>query len=695
MQGQAGLKDRYLDREFSWLSFNQRVLDEAFNSTTPLLERIKYLAIVANNLDEFFEVRVAGLLQKIESGILTDGIAEINAEEKLEALLRQCQKLVRQQYKCWNEYLLPALQQNNIHIKSFAELNEEDARYLKRYFQKEVYHLLTPIKLDPTHPFPWVLNKSLCLLVILKEDKKNDALGVITIPRSLPRLLSLPSKDKDHSFIFIYDVIQHYIQELFRGYVIKNCSAFRATRNSNLYVEEEEGASLIDVVEAVVHNRRKGNVVRLEIDKNAPKKSVDELIKYFDIEPNLVFRVPNPVNLNRVVSLYNLLPHHLLKYSPLIANHSIKFSDWDAFFKSIQTQDIFLHHPYDSFDPVVQFIQSAARDPKVLAIKQTLYRTNQESQIMYALLEAAELGKEVVVVVELQARFDEKSNIGWARELEEYGGTVVYGLVGLKTHSKLALVVRKEEEGFSQYAHIGTGNYNPDTAKNYTDLSLLTANSEITNGVSEVFNFLTSQSKSPDFNSLLVGPVNLLSETLSFIRREKEHAQNGRPALIVAKMNALFDAEIIEALYSASQAGVQIKLIVRGICALRPGIKGLSENIQVKSLIGRFLEHSRIFFFANNNNPVVYMGSADWMDRNMRKRVEVLVSLKNPIILSQIQNILSIYWADNKQNRLMRSDGNYTHCDKATDEEFFSAQDFFSKKNDGSLPPIGIDFSTG
>jgi polyphosphate kinase len=652
-------KNAFIDREYSWLEFNQRVLEEAMDPANPLLERIRFLAIVANNLDEFIEVRVAGLLQRVESGAHVDGIAGLDAKAKLDAVLKLIQKSVKQQYKCWNEDLLPRLREHNIHIKTMADLSKEEEKYVHAYFRKEIYPLLTPIRVDPAHPFPWVLNKALCLAVLLKEDKRREGFGVVTIPRSLARLVSVPGKEKGYGFVFIHDMVQHYITDLFKGYAIKSCAPFRATRNSNLYQEDDEGSSLIDAIEAGVHNRRRGDVVRLEIDKNASKRIADTLAKTFDVDASQVFRVDGPVNLNRLSGLAGMVPLANLKFPPLHPGNPGRFQDSEDLFREMRQRDILLHHPFDSYDPVVRFIQSAAEDPKVQVIKQTLYRTNEESPIMYALLEAAEQGKEVVAVVELKARFDEKSNINWARQLEEKGGTVVYGLVGLKTHCKLSLAIRKEENGFAQYAHVGTGNYNPVTARVYTDLSVLTSDPEITEGVSEVFNFLTSQSRSPEFKSLLVGPVNFLSETLRLIRAETESARAGKRAGITAKMNALFDKELIEALYEASRAGVSVRLIVRGICALRPGVKRLSENIQVKSVVGRFLEHSRIFHFENGGKPIVYVGSGDWMERNLRERVEVSMPVKDPGLVRQLEDILTVYWNDNVKSRSMRADGSY------------------------------------
>ncbi|MDQ3002732.1 MAG: polyphosphate kinase 1 [Fibrobacterota bacterium] len=578
-------QDRYIDRDFSWLAFNRRVLAEARSAENPLLERLKFLSIVASNLDEFFEVRLAGLLQKVESYVPVDGIADLDCREKLTGLLRIVHAMVAQQYRCWNDELIPKLGAKGIHVLGLQDLGPHEIEQLGHRFRKEIYPLLTPIKVDPAHPFPWVLNKALCLGAWLEDDRPGHrgGLGVVAIPRCLPRVLSLSGKDKGHRFVFLYDVIKLFMEDLFRGYRISGLASFRVPRNSNLYMTED-ASNLLDSVEAVVHNRRKGNVVRLEIDEDTPARIRKALMENFGLEPQLVFSVPGPVNLNRLMGLYQLAPMEELKFPPHSPHSLTHAGEPQDMFARLRERDLLLHHPYDSFDPVIDFIRGAARDPEVLCIKQTLYRTSAESPVMYALLEAAELGKEVTAVVELQARFDEKSNINWARQLQDSGGTVVYGLVGLKTHCKLSLVLRSEAGGgglddrIRRYAHVGTGNYHPETAKHYTDLSLLTADPEITESISGVFNYLTSHSKNPQFPNLLVGPVNLLAETLRLIRAEESSAREGRPSGIWAKMNALIDPDVIDALYQASGAGVQIRLMVRGICSLRPGIKGLSEN---------------------------------------------------------------------------------------------------------------------
>ncbi len=697
---------RYIDRDFSWLAFNRRVLAEARGPENPLLERLKFLSIVANNLDEFFEVRVAGLLQKVESSVPVDGIAGLDCREKLTGLLRIVHAMVAHQYRCWNDELIPELGAKGIRVLGLGDLGPAETEELRRRFRKEIFPLLTPIKVDPAHPFPWVLNKALCVGVWLEDEVpgKRGGLGVVAIPRCLPRVLelpALPSKDKTHRFVFLYDVIKLFMSDLFRGYRIRGHASFRVTRNSNLYMTED-ASNLLDTVEAVVHNRRKGNVVRLEIDEDTPARIRKALMENFDLEPELVFSAPGPVNLNRLMGLYQMAPFPELKFpvhSPrtLHSSASPGAGHGDDLFARLREGDLLLHHPFDSFDPVIDFIRGAARDPDVLCIKQTLYRTSAESPVMYALLEAAESGKEVTAVVELQARFDEKSNINWARQLQDSGGTVVYGLVGLKTHCKLTLVLRREsgsdgEAGGSgrirEYAHVGTGNYHPETARLYTDLSLLTADPALTEGISGVFNYLTSHAKTPAFPNLLVGPVNFLDETLRLIGREEANARAGRASGIFAKMNALIDPDIIEALYQASGAGVPIRLMVRGICSLRPGVEALSETIQVRSVVGRFLEHSRIFRFENQGDPAVLMGSGDWMTRNLRERVEVLVPVSDPGLRARLEEILRVYWDDNSKAHAMTQGGGYLGLKPKPGEALFEAQTFLMEHPFGNpVPP--------
>ena len=684
----------FIDRELSWLAFNRRVLGEAMDATVPLLERLRFLAIVGSNLDEFFEVRIAALLQRIESGVSSDGIAQMDVREKLTRILDAARSTVEGQYQCWNG-IQKELRQEGVVVKIPQELTDAEDVFVRRYFRREIYHLLTPITVDPSHPFPWLLNKALCLALLLKAPGKGkrEILGVITIPRILPRVVALPESEGVHHFIFTADLVRHCAAELFRGYPIKESASFRATRNSNLYVEEaedDEEGDLLETVEEEVRNRRKGDVVRLEIEEHASGPLVEMLARNLDLDAELIFRTGSPVNLTRLSSLCDLVPLPQLKFLPHLPKPMSDFGAPKEIFARLKVGDVLLHHPFESFDPVVRFIETAARDPKVLAIKTTLYRTSADSPIMYALMEAAQRGKEVVVVVELKARFDEQSNIRWARQLEEEGGTVVYGLAGLKTHCKLAMVIRKENKGFRRYAHVGTGNYNPDTARLYTDFSLFTRNRDITGGISQTFNYLTANARHPDFRGLWVSPLTFLKGTLESIQRECENARLGKPSGIVAKINALMDREVIEALYEASRAGVRIKLIVRGICSVRPGAAGLSENIRVKSVVGRYLEHSRIFCFRNGGEEELFIGSGDWMMRNLRERVEVLTPVRDAGLRKRLLDTLAVYWADNTGTHWMRHDGSYEKAKPSKPEHAVNAQEYFAREAAGEseLPPI-------
>jgi polyphosphate kinase len=681
----------FIDRELSWLAFNRRVLGEAMDASVPLLERLRFLSIVGSNLDEFFEVRVASLLQKVESGAGADGIAQLDAGAKLETILRATRDMVRDQHRIWGD-IQKELRREGVAVKTPEELTSDEESFARRYFRREIYPLLTPITVDPAHPFPWLLNKALGLALVLKAPggKGREILGVLSVPRTLPRVIALPSKEAGaYPFIFTADLVRHCADEVFRGYPVKEAAAFRATRNSNLYagadLDDDDEGGMLEAVEEEVRNRRRGDVVRLEIEEHASAPLVDLLARNLDLEPSLVFRTGRPVNLNRLSGLYDLIPLPRLKFPPHAPAHMKDFSAPEDIFPRLKECDLLLHHPFESFDPVVRFIETAARDPKVLAIKTTLYRTSTDSPIMYALMEAAQRGKEVVVVVELKARFDEQSNIRWARQLEEKGGTVVYGLVGLKTHCKLALIVRREKGGFRRYAHIGTGNYNPDTARLYTDYSLFTREKELTGGVSEVFNYLTANTRRPDFRALWVSPLTFLSGTIEAIRRETANARAGKPSGIAAKINALMDREVIEALYEASRAGVPVKLVVRGICSLRPGVPGLSASIRVKSVVGRFLEHSRVFCFRNGGDDEVYIGSGDWMIRNLRERVEVIAPVRDPRLRARLTRALAAYWADEAGTHWMRHDGSYEKASPGGVKR--SAQEYFMREASEGAPP--------
>ena len=551
------------------------------------------------------------------------------------------------------------------------------------YYQREVDPLLTPITIDPAHPFPRVLNKALCLALLLRRKRKGATgalLGVLTVPRALPRLVPLPSSSGTHDFVFLHDLIEHNAAGMYRGYEILSTAAFRVTRNSNLYFQEEESRSLLDSVRSELHNRRKGDAVRLEIEEGADAEIVDRLRMNFELEDSQVFSTDGPVNLSRLMNLYSDTPRPDLKFKDFLPRELRLNRRSEDLFDELRHHDLLLHHPFDSYDAVVNFVQLGSQDPRVVSMKQTLYRTSSDSPMFHALTEAAQT-KEVTVVVELMARFDEASNIRWARNLEDAGVQVFHGIVGLKTHCKLAMLIRRDPDGVTRrYAHLGTGNYNPNTARFYTDISLLTADPEITASVHSVFNYLTAHSESDDYAPLLVAPLTLAESTIRMIHREAEHAAAGRPAHIIAKMNSLLEQAVIEALYEASKAGVQIDLIVRGICSIRPGIPGVSENIRVRSVVGRFLEHSRIFYFANGGEDEIYCGSADWMPRNLFERCEVVFPIRDAQIRNRIRNeILAAYLADTAKSRMETAAGDYPRV-RAPEGKSFSAQDFFDPR---------------
>src|ERR1700683_717026 len=650
----------YLNRDTSWLAFNGRVLEEAADEGNPLLERLKFLAISARNLDGFFEMRVAAMMQQIEDGYNEAGPDGLTLSEKRDILARLTHKFVDQQYESWNT-LHPALAEQGVRILGLHQLDADARRFVDEYCEKELDPLLTPVTVDPTHPFPRVINKALCLGFLLLRRRRSvlTYTGVVSVPRALPRLVRLPS-DTTTDFIFLADLVAHHAQNMYHGYDIVSSAPFRVTRNSNLYLQEEEARNLLESVRAELHNRRKGDAVRMEIEADADPEIIERLRTVFELDPGQVFPVNGPVNLSRLFNVYEQTPRADLKYRAFTPRELRLTAKSQNLFEELRRHDILLHHPYDSYDAVVSFINSAAADDHVLSIKQTLYRTGENSAIVASLLDAASR-KEVTAVVELKARFDEASNIRWARDLEDAGVQVFHGLVGLKTHCKLSLLVRRDPDGVPRsYAHIGTGNYNATTARIYTDLSLFTANPEITRAVHDVFSFLTAYAENPSYEPLLVAPLDLAEKVIALIDREAEHARQGKEARIIAKMNALLDKSLVQALYRASQAGVQIDLIVRGICALRPGVRGVSDHIRVRSIVGRFLEHSRIYYFANAGEEEVYMGSADWMPRNLYERVEVLVPLRDELLRERVRReILDAYLADNRKARILLRDETY------------------------------------
>ncbi len=693
-----------LNREESWLKFNWRVLEEAGDLRNPLLERVKFLAISASNLDEFFEIRVGGLLQQLEDGhnsTTPDGLTMV---EERELIKDATHEFVEEQYSCWNERLRPELAEQGIRVLGIDELDDAALAFVDDYCERELDPLLTPVTVDPAHPFPRVINKATCVALLLRRRRRSSLTytGVVTVPRALPRLVRLPSQGTI-DFIFLADLVVYHAARMYKGYDIVSSAAFRVTRNSNLYLQEEESRNLLESVRAELHNRRKGDAVRMEIESGADPEIIERLGTVFELDRWQIFPVNGPVNLSRLFNIYDEAARPDLKFRTFVPRELRLTAKSRDLFEELRRHDVLLHHPYDSYDAVISFIQSAAEDERVLSIKQTLYRTSEHSLIVPSLMAAA-AHKEVTAVVELKARFDEASNIRWARDLEDAGVQVFHGLVGLKTHCKLSLLVRRDPDGVTrQYAHLGTGNYNAATAKIYTDLSLLTADPEITNAVHNVFSFLTAYAEHPNYEPLLVAPLDLAEKSMSLIEREAEHAREGRPARMIVKINSLVDNDIIQSLYRASQAGVDIDLLVRGICSLRPGIRGISDRIRVRSIVGRFLEHSRIFYFENGGEPEVYLGSADWMSRNLHERVEVLFPLKNPLLRDRVvHEILAAYLADNMKARFLQKDGRYLRAWQSSrgrskspprGTAAFNAQDFLIGLAEGSKTPEEIPVS--
>ncbi|HTZ32859.1 MAG TPA: polyphosphate kinase 1 [Methylomirabilota bacterium] len=689
----------YLNRHVQWLAFNERVLEEARDKSNPLLERVRFLAITANNLDEFVEIRVSSFLQKIEHGAPSNSPDGRTPAEELAAVTSAMQRFVKDQYKVWNDELVPALARHQIHVLSLDNLNSTAAQTAKDFYDRRVYPMLTPVTVDPTHPFPHVLNKALTIAFLLKRRKRpteKPVFGVVTVPRALPRILRVPTGNGGLHFVFLQDLISRYAGKLYRGYEILASAAFRVTRNSNLYLEEEEARTLLDAVDSQVAQRRKGEAVRLEIEAGAHPDIVSHLVSTFELDESLVFRVAGPVNLQRLFNLYDEIPRADLKFEKFTPRHIQIGHDADSQFEVLRRQDVLLHHPYDCYDPVVHFLQTAARDPRVLSIKQTLYRTNSDSPVARALLEAAGK-KEVAVVVELKASFDEATNIRWARSFEDAGVQVFHGLSGLKTHAKLALILRQDPDGkIRRYAHLGTGNYNPSTARFYTDFSLFTSDERITAAAHDVFNFLTANAEKNHYKPLLVAPTDMAKTVIGLIEREAKHAKRGRPARIIAKCNAIVDPPVIRALYRASQAGVEIDLIVRGQCTIVPGLRGLSSRVRVRSIVGRFLEHSRIYYFENGGDHEVYLGSADWMPRNLYERVELLFPVRDEELRARLCNeILPAYLADTQKARVLGPDGVYTRLrnTQPSRRKGFSVQEHLMKLAHANVN--GVATSTG
>ena len=662
----------YVNRELSWLEFDCRVLEEARDKTNPLFDRLKFLSITASNLDEFFMVRVASLKDMVHAGYKKPDIAGMTAQEQLDKISVRTHELVVQQYNTYNRSLLPALRNNGLNlIECHEDLTPEQGVFVDRYFKEEVYPVLTPMAVDSSRPFPLVRNKSLNIAALLKKKDGDEELefAMVQVPAVLPRILSLPvTTDENHNetrnVIFLEEIIERNIGKLFLSYDVVCAHPYRVMRNADLSIDEDEASDLLKEIQKQLKKRQWGEVIRLEVEDKMDKRLLKMLEKEFDIDEDDLFRIPGPLDLTFLMKMYGLdgfdeykIPKYIPAAVPALMNE-------DDIFTNIRKGDILLHHPYMTFDPVVQFVQQAAKDPDVLAIKQTLYRVSGNSPIIAALAQAAENGKQVSVLVELKARFDEENNIVWAKMLEKAGCHVIYGLLGLKTHSKITLVVRREETGIRRYVHLGTGNYNDSTAKLYTDCGLLTCNAKIGEDATAVFNMLSGYSEPDRWNKLIVAPLWMKDRFLHLIAMEEEHAKKGQKAHIIAKMNSLCDRDIIAALYSASAAGVKIDLIIRGICCLKVGIPGVSENITVRSIVGNFLEHARIFYFYSGGNEEVFMGSADWMPRNLDRRVEILFPVLDDTLKEKVKHILDVELADNTKAHVLKPDGEYEKIDR-------------------------------
>ncbi len=660
--------ERFTNRELSWLAFNKRVLSEAKDNHLPLMERLKFLSITASNLDEFFMVRVASLKDQVNAGYTKKDIAGMTSKEQIDAILKETHKFTTAQYNTYNRSFLPSLKKNGLKIVTeFEKLTEEQADYVDNYFQKEVFPVLTPMAVDSSRPFPLIRNRSLNIGALLMDKKKKGTIDFATVqvPSVLPRVVTIPTDgDNCTTVILLEQIIEKNIQKLFLNYRVLCQAPFRVMRNADLSIDEDEAADLLIEIEKQLKKRQWGEAIRLEVEDNIDKRLLKTLRKEFNLSEDAIFKINGPLDLTFLMKVYDIEGFDHLKEPKYIPQQPKMLDASKDLFEQIREHDILLHHPYETFDPVVNFVKKAASDPNVLAIKQTLYRVSSHSPIIASLAQAAENGKQVSVLVELKARFDEENNIVWAKKLEKAGCHVIYGLVGLKTHSKITLVVRKEEDEIRRYVHLGTGNYNDSTAKLYTDMGMFTSKTRYGEDATAVFNMLSGYSEPLVWNKLSLAPLWLRGKFLSLIEREKEHAKNGRPARIIAKMNSLCDPGIIEALYDASEAGVEIDLIVRGICCLRAGIKGLSEHIRVRSIVGTFLEHSRIFYFENNGNAEYYMGSADWMPRNLDKRVEILFPVEDPILQEEIYHILHIQLSDTKKAHLLMPDGHYVKVDQ-------------------------------
>ncbi|MFZ2323311.1 MAG: polyphosphate kinase 1 [Ignavibacteriaceae bacterium] len=662
--------ENFINRDLSWVEFNKRVFEEALNPNLPLLEKVKFISIFSSNLDEFYMIRIAGLKEQIAANVSEpsiDGLTPIEQLKKVEKALKPLLKILD---RVWMDEIIPELKKNNIHLYSYEDLNEQQREILTNYFKKEISPVLTPLAFDPGRPFPYISNLSLSLAILIRKPNGENHFARVKVPNILTRLLQIdnilePKKtiatngNFSASYIWLGDLIKANLNILFPGMEIVEAHRFRITRDTDIELQEDEADDLLRLIEENIKQRRFGKVVRLEVGHPMPDFMLDTLIENLQITKDDVHMSDGPLGLSDVMGFYKI-PLHQLKEKPYYPVIPKVFEEEEDIFSIIKQKDILLHHPYHSFAPVIDFIKKSAVDPDVLAIKQTLYRVGPDSPIVKCLIEAAEMGKQVAVLVELKARFDEQNNIYWARELEKVGVHVVYGLVGLKTHAKMTLVVRKEFDGVKRYVHLATGNYNATTAKLYTDIGFFTSDEDICSDVSDIFNYLTGYSKQKEYNKLFVSPINMRDKFLDLINREIENALAGKEAKIIIKLNSLVDPAIIAALYEASNSGVEIKLIVRGVCSLVPGVVGLSENIEVRSIVGRFLEHSRLFYFYNEGKQDIYLSSADMMQRNLDRRVEVAFPIENPKLKEElIRTLIKVSLKDNVKARILQPDGSY------------------------------------
>jgi polyphosphate kinase len=683
-------RGQFVNRELSWLQFNRRVLDEALDASNLTLDRVKFLAIASTNLDEFFEIRVAGSRDRAEAGLPPENPEDLSPREELSVIKHEAARLAQDLHVCFKDVLVPALEGIGIHFASIEELDADRKAWIHDYFDREVYPVLTPLAVDPAHPFPSLLNKSLNIALLLLDPRQKrpvHRIAVVQVPRALPRLLRIPSPGDEHVYVFMVDLVSAHIESLFPGLQALHVCSFRVTRDSNIdYDEESETTDLMEAIEQELSKRRRGEPVRLEISQGAHPEILKRFLEAFELEPEDVHFCDGPVNLGRLMELYRVEDASQWREPAHIPVRATSWDNPDSMFTALRERDILVHLPYESFASVEDFFHHAARDPRVLAIKHTIYRAGETSPIVRDLIRAAENRKQVTVVVELKARFDEEANIRWAKRMERAGVHVVYGIVSLKTHAKASLVVRREEDGIRRYCHLGSGNYNAATARLYTDIGLFTADPGLCKDVADLFNMITGYSTVPAMRHLVVAPYTLRPSLVRWIRREVEHHKAGRKAGIQAKLNALVDPEIIQELYEASKAGVSIELCVRSACCLRPGVAGLSENIRVTSIVDRFLEHSRIYRFENGGEPEIYGASADWMQRNLNRRVEACFPILDPVLAERLTRILRISLEDNVKARLILPDGRYRRIEPKEGEEPRRSQDlhiaFVGRKDD-------------